>query len=232
MTMTDTSVSSTPTVVHPRPLVPGDPALDVVDWFIRVVDELPAVGDTIEETMAFGFEQQLGRAWKAPKDEPFVWQAVIAILCGHAVGDDQKTALAHCRNFASRAATDDASVGFPRRYIVPASPPGSVRPMARFLVDTARVHHYSSTLVLDLLLTARARSGRLHSCEFTWVAKFDRQLWLILDAAGRPDLQPETAAIVSHCMDEKMLGKPLEKIHVGRLASEAAMDFDRARRRD
>lgn len=154
--------------------------------------------------IASALRRQLGPRWGGFRLLGGAEKAVATVAALRVLNLDWRAAAAHC----NRAALD----GLPVDALVPPLDGRDRDAVENAVEDAALGHFHSRTVLVEILVRAK-EAGHLPSASFLWTQKFDRQLWLTIHSVGRRSLLPETAAIVSHWKDERMMGRPLETLH-------------------
>jgi hypothetical protein len=187
--------------------------------YSRLADHVPAFPLTVDEWrrhhgayavdgITDAFRNQIGRRWSGLDAVDEVRKAVLTIAGLHLVGLDWKEASGWCNRVALEDREGTA------RGLVPALSDEDAAAVAAAVEDVAKDHRYATTVLFEVVARAREKSGWLPASAFLWTQKYDRALWLTIDSVGRPSMLPETAAIVSHWKDEKIMARPLDAIHL------------------
>lgn len=151
------------------------------------------------------FVKQLGPRWKGPMALPPYSRAIYA-ACALAITGQRKTAIEKLRDMSRQHGSgpegSHKKIDFSWADKVVAET--IENPV---LVAIGGQHAYARTVMATMLQAAR-KGGIFPTSWFIWLRPLDRELFGILNAAGRYTAFSEYAGIFGHWLFEKEIGKP------------------------
>lgn len=184
------------------------------------VSVMPQLADTLSKGPKFKatlnqaktehvFAQQLGRIWRGPDKMPIHRRALLAAFIARG-SRDTKTAQ-NLITQINRSATGDhtkeldftgADALWKKHY------------NSRAVQAIVAAHAYEFTFIMGAFLFAR-QDGVFATSDFMWLKPRDRSFWYVLNSVGRQTPSCEAAAVHSHFLAEKALGRALSVPMVG-----------------
>lgn len=155
--------------------------------------------DSVEDR----FGKQLGTVWNGFQNaEPYV--QIICVICALNArnerkkidGLNEKLAVIWTQNNIEKA--NELTKELIKPYLNDSR-------MMSGIEKFTRVHNYTNTALLRLLVIGREKGGVLPSASMLWLKRIDRDLWYGINNMGRSKYHIEGAGIICHYNAEKIL---------------------------
>jgi hypothetical protein len=184
-----------------------DPLLSPKEWLASVC---PAGPDARLVAEALG--AQLGSVRDASDTAPSIRSLALTIFGARVAGKDVESIVA---DVGAWALGSDQSVQAVFDLI-----PEDVRVAADAVIDACWAKHgWSNTVAIQLVSEAMNGKEILPSCDFLWLRRRDRAMWLIVNGNGRPHPFAEIAGAVCHHYAERIVGRPIAEPYLADLVA-------------